>query len=176
MLPDRQSTRRMVGAMPILGRLSAETLDAVGSLAAAVGGGGVRLTPWRSLLFAGVALDDVDPLREALRALDLVVDPADPALDVVACAGNTGCPSGRTDAQADGRQLVELLRRAGTTKGRSVHVSGCSKRCAAGNRLFALTLQAGPADGVYSVLSEEGLDTGPHDPVDALRAAVALAT
>jgi precorrin-3B synthase len=175
-LDDRRSDLRMVGAMPILGRLSAETLDAIAGLAARFGDREVRLTPWRSVLFAGVALDDVEPLQAALGALDLVVEPTDPALDVVACAGSTGCPSGLTDAQADGRQLIEMLRHAPQTRGVSVHVSGCSKRCAAGDRPFAVTLEGGPNEGSYTVTLENGPETGPHSPVDALRSAVGLAT
>jgi precorrin-3B synthase len=175
-LADHRLGMQMVGAMPILGRLSAETLDAIARLAVAFGDGEVRLTPWRSLLLTGVAHGDVDSVREELRALDLVVDPADPALNVVACAGNTGCPSGLTDAQADGRQLIEMLRTAGDAGGASVHVSGCSKGCAGGDRAFAVTLQGGPTHGIYTMIGDDGPLPDPRRPADALRSAVSLIT
>jgi precorrin-3B synthase len=175
-LADRRPGRRVVGAAPMLGRLSPETLEAVGGLAAAFGDGEVRLTPWRSVLLAGVAAGDVVSLCQALEAAGLVVDPADPALTVVACAGNTGCPSGLTDAQADGRQLIEMRRAAGETGAASIHVSGCSKRCAAGDQPFAVTLQGGPSHGTYTMFVGDEPAPGPLSPADAVRSVVTLVT
>ena len=174
-LAERQPGMWMVGAMPVLGRLSAETLEAVGHLASAFGDGEVRLTPWRSLLIAGVTQGDAQSLCEELRGLGLVVDRTDPALRVVACAGSTGCPSGFTDAQADGHRLIEMLRTERLPDGPSVHVSGCAKRCAAGNRTFGVTLEGGPSHGTYAVIGPDGVGTEPQGPDEAVRSAVSLA-
>src|SRR5262249_5813017 len=66
-----------------------------------------------------------------LADLGLVTDPDDPALDVVACAGRTGCIHGEADTQADGREVIALLRRNRDRDHRlTVHLSGCDKRCA----------------------------------------------
>src|SRR5262249_30852622 len=66
---------------------------------------------------------------ERLAALELITDPADPALGVVVCAGRAGCAHGKADTQADGIEVIELLRRA-PGDGHTVHLSGCDKRCA----------------------------------------------
>jgi precorrin-3B synthase len=172
----RQRGFSMVGAMPVLGRLSADTLAQVGELAAASGHGDLRLTPWRSLLLTRIASGDAEFVLARLGDLGLVVDPADPAAHVVACAGNTGCPAGLTDAQGDGRRLVEMLRAAGPTDPPAVHISGCAKRCAAGGREFAVTLEGGPLPGRYVVIRHDGPGGAPESapPGTALTPAEAL--
>jgi precorrin-3B synthase len=165
-LPARQDGLSMVGAMPALGRLSADTLEQVGELAVASGQGDLRLTPWRSMLLTGVATADAASVLARLEDLGLVVDPADPAAHVVACAGNTGCPAGLTDAQGDGRRLVEILRSAGPATPAAVHISGCAKRCAAGGREFAVTLEGGPLPSRYVVIRHDGSGAARPDGAD----------
>jgi precorrin-3B synthase len=80
--------------------------------------------------------------------LGFVVDGGDPAAGVVACAGLPGCASGHADTQADGAAVVEALRASSGSARRSVHVSGCAKRCAS-RRPHDLTLIAEP--GGYAV-------------------------
>ncbi len=165
--PARQAGMVMIGAMPVLGRISAQTLEAVATLAEEQGDGHVRLTPWRSLVLAGVADSQGTAVRHALDQLGLVTDGSDPAVFVVACAGSTGCPAGAVDTQRDGRRLVELLRTAAPSgpvapaSPASVHLSGCEKRCAAagGQQEFALTLQGemGEGSGTYSLFGAEGV-------------------
>jgi precorrin-3B synthase len=113
-----------VGAAPVLGRLDAAQATRIAEAAVRHGDGLVRLTPWRSVI---VGTSDPAGLRNGLAGAGLVTDPDDPATAVVACAGCTGCPAGLTDAQADARRIIAA--RQGLPP-RSVHVSGCAKRCA----------------------------------------------
>ena len=92
------------------------SLDAA-MLVALAGLGDMQLTPWRAILFA----DSSDPAP--LRALGLIVDPADPRLSISACPGRPGCAS----ASVETREIAAALRPA---PGIKVHVSGCSKGCA----------------------------------------------
>ncbi len=80
--------------------------------------GAVRLTPWRMVLIEGA--------REAPRLPDLIADPDDPLLRVVACIGAPGC------AQALGstRNVARALANAVPRGDRLLHVSGCGKGCA----------------------------------------------
>jgi precorrin-3B synthase len=173
-LPQRESDHALVGAMPVLGRLSGQQLGAVASMAEEFcdreGEAEVRLTPWRSLV-----IPHVDPQRSssalgALEQLGLVVEATDPALSVVACAGNTGCPSSFTDTQRDARAMVASLRNAAPQSGFSVHFSGCSKRCADSTTEFDVTLVGGPTTGTYEVVARGDLcesDALTRGPVDA---------
>ena len=165
-LPQRSPRVVAVGAMPVLGRLAPAALREIGQLAGEMGGGEVRLTPWRSILLPGVPSGAADAVLARLAELELACFPGDPALGVVACAGAAGCPSGLADTQADGRRMVAALRAraAGPPPSRvmTVHLSGCPKRCA-GRQGHDLTLMAGPDRDTYTV------HRGPGDPGGANR-------
>jgi precorrin-3B synthase len=101
-----------------LGLLSPVQVDAVH---AAVGGGPVVVTPWRSLVLPYAA-----PVRSTMEAVGLVTEP-DHAWNLVsACVGAPWCSSGRADTRTLASQLVA----AGGPGGRT-HLSGCERRCGA---------------------------------------------
>jgi precorrin-3B synthase len=101
-----------------LGLLSPVQVDAVH---AAVGGGPVVVTPWRSLV-----LPDAAPARSALESVGLVTQPDQAWSLVSACVGAPWCSNGRSDTQTLAAQLVA----AGGPGGRT-HLSGCERRCGA---------------------------------------------
>lgn len=106
------------------GRLDAPQLEGLAAIAAR-NGATLRLTPWRSILLAPLAVD----VTPDVSSLGLVVDPGDPRLAIAACPGSPSCLSGEAPAQADAARLAPVL--AGfVERGASVHVSGCAKGCA----------------------------------------------
>lgn len=141
-----------VGAMPPLGRVDAPTLAGLAGLARRHCDGQVRLTPWRSVVFARPS--DPDTLIAGLDRLGLVVDPRDPAAAVVACAGSAGCTSGLTDTIGDARRVVEARRERGAPV-ESVHLSGCEKRCAQRAPASVTLVATGP--GRYDLFRAGGV-------------------
>lgn len=101
-----------------LGLLSPAQVHAVH---AAVGGGPVVVTPWRSLV-----LPDAAPARAALASAGLVTEPDHAWNQVSACVGSPWCANGRADTQTLAASLVT----AGGP-GRRTHLSGCERRCGA---------------------------------------------
>ncbi|MGI3783471.1 MAG: hypothetical protein ACRYG2_22125 [Janthinobacterium lividum] len=101
-----------------LGLLSPVQVDTVH---AAVGGGPVVVTPWRSLV-----LPNALPARSTLEAVGLVTQPGGAWSLVSACVGSPWCAKGRSDTQGLAAQLVA----AGGPAGRT-HLSGCERRCGA---------------------------------------------
>jgi precorrin-3B synthase len=172
-LLQRQTGLAMVGAMPVLGRLSAVQLEEIANVADEICGrvdeAEVRLTPWRSVVIPNVPIDRAASVLRALEEMGLATDLSDPALRVVACAGSTGCPSSYTDTQHDGSALVAALRAASPTRPLTIHLSGCSKRCADSTTEFDMTLVGGPTPGAYEVITRPGapvsrpVDGGPLD-------------
>jgi precorrin-3B synthase len=160
-LPQRGTGHAMVGAMPVLGRLTGQQLAAIANVAEDFcegdGEAEVRLTPWRSVVIPNVAHQRASLALQELQQLELAVDVTDPALFVVACAGSTGCPSSFTDTQRDATAMVESLRNATNRSGFSVHFSGCSKRCADSTTTFDVTLVGGPNPGTYEVVARRDL-------------------
>jgi precorrin-3B synthase len=164
-LPQRQAGLSMLGAMPVLGRLTAAQCGAIAAVASDLSNSTddaeVRLTPWRSVVIPNVPTEEAGAALAELEALDLAVSPSDPALSVVACAGSSGCPASYTDTQWDGRAVVSALR-ARSARSFSVHLSGCAKRCADSATDFDLTLIGGPTPGAYHVVgSRDGGSPSP---------------
>ncbi|GHC62625.1 precorrin-3B synthase [Neogemmobacter tilapiae] len=128
------------------GQMRAETLAHLASL------GPLRLTPWRMVLIEGVNQAPEDP--------DLITDPADPLLRVVACTGAPGCPQAHQPTRPLARQLAPHLPR-----GKALHLSGCAKGCAH-PAACDLTLTAAPGGFHLGRNSKAGLD-GPLLPAHA---------
>jgi precorrin-3B synthase len=109
LLPGRTALGVLAGAP--FGRIDAPALAAA---LRETGASGLRLTPWRLVLF-----EDADTLPG-----DALISRADdPLLGVEACPGAPYCPS----ASVPTRGLARAL--AGHVAGR-LHVSGCAKGCA----------------------------------------------
>lgn len=117
------------GVGAAFGRLDSSMLAAAADAAEKFGSGEIRLTPWRALLFPGVAAERDQRLRAVLSDRGFIVDPADARLAIVACSGSSACASATTDTRADALSLAGLARRLVST-GVALHVSGCAKGCA----------------------------------------------
>lgn len=120
---------------PMLARLA--------ELALRFGDWKLRISPWRVVLVGGVGERNVAALHAAAAELGMIVDPSDPRLRVIACAGLPGCSSASVDAPADAALLARSLRDWSGT----VHVSGCEKGCAhPGAATFTLVGKSGHYD------------------------------
>ncbi|WUJ71583.1 precorrin-3B synthase [Kribbella soli] len=87
--------------------------------AAALAGapGGVRVTPWRSVVVAATAT--------GLEDVGLVTAPDSVWEGVTACAGKPGCAKALADVRADAARQMPTFAR----DGRRVHWAGCERRC-----------------------------------------------
>jgi precorrin-3B synthase len=87
--------------------------------AAALAGaaGGVRVTPWRSVVVPATAT--------GLEDVGLVTTPDSVWEGVTACAGKPGCAKALADVRADAARLMPTFAR----DGRRVHWAGCGRRC-----------------------------------------------
>ena len=117
-----------VGVAAPFGRLEAEQLRRLASLAEEAGAAELRLSPWRTVYFGA---RDVAAARQAIDVAclaGLIVDPGDPLLQIEACPGAPDCKSSSVDARGDARRLAALASANGYDG--SIHVSGCAKGCA----------------------------------------------
>lgn len=124
--PQRQAGLWHVGGQPPLGRIDTATLRALARLASVHGDGSLRCTPWQSVLVPHVAQQDVPQVENGLRSLGFVLDAQAPLARMIACAGSAGCAKGLADTKADALDLATRL-----PAGVEVHLSGCTRSCAA---------------------------------------------
>lgn len=134
------------------GQASAQALADVAGLMSRLGLAEVRLTPRRGLLLPGLAAAMVDAAERGLAALGFITDPADPRLNVIACAGAPGCANARCDSRALAARLAAVWPEGAGT----AHLSACAKGCARRGP-SALTLVA--EDGGFALIR----DGGPFD-------------
>lgn len=140
---QRQSGLWYVGAQPPLGRIDTATLRGLAHIALAHGdgNGSLRVTPWQSILVPNVAEHAVSNVEDALRSLGFVLDGDHPLARIIACAGSAYCAKGLADTKADALGLVERL----PPGIEQVHLSGCTRSCAAAHCAPYTLLAVAPA-------------------------------
>jgi precorrin-3B synthase len=117
-----------VGVAAPFGRLEAEQLRCLSSLAEESGATELRSSPWRTVYFGARDAAAAWQAAEAARLVGLIVDTDDPLLRIEACPGAPDCKSSSVDARGDARRLAALAAAQGYDG--SIHVSGCAKGCA----------------------------------------------
>jgi len=143
-LPAR---RFVVGIAALFGRVETDQLRRLAEVMRADDVEEVRVSPWRALYAAVPSEASAHRILEAVADVGLIVDPADPLLQIEACPGAPGCRSTSLDTRADGRRVAGLLPQLGFAG--TVHVSGCAKGCA---KSGASDLVLVGADGVYGMV------------------------
>ncbi|TBU81527.1 precorrin-3B synthase [Pseudomonas daroniae] len=146
---QRQPGLVYIGGVPPLGRIDAEQLLGLAALARRLGDGSLRLTPWQSLLLPNIAEADAKTAAQALEGLGLLVDADAPLTRVIACTGSSGCAKGLADTKADAGRLAERLQAGSRQAG--IHLSGCSRSCAAAHRAPVTLLAV--AEGRYDLFA-----------------------
>ncbi|WP_397450119.1 precorrin-3B synthase [Pseudomonas sp. NA-150] len=144
------------GAVP-LGRLDASMLRSVAQLASEWGDGTLRLTPWQSLLLPNVRAQSAAVLLTGLQAAGLICNAQQPLAHMIACTGSAGCGKGLADTKTDAVQLAATFERNGLS--RPVHLSGCSRSCAAAHvvPVTLLAVSAGHYDLYFRDPQQPGL-------------------
>lgn len=127
--PQAEPDHLYIGAVPPLGRMDPAMLRSVARLAVEFGDASLRFTPWQSLIVPNVRKEYAAEVMLRLEQSGLVCESDQPLSRLIACTGSSGCGKGLADTKGDALQLATLLRRHGQIP--KVHLSGCSRSCAA---------------------------------------------
>ncbi len=128
---QKQGGLNWIGVVLPVGKLAADQMRAVATLAREFGDGDVRLTVWQNLLLSGVADANVPEVISRLKSMGLAAEATAIRAGLVACTGNTGCKfaasntKGAADAIAahvEGRLTLDLPV--------NIHLTGCHHSCA----------------------------------------------
>ncbi|MCB8828102.1 hypothetical protein LJD47_24150, partial [Escherichia coli] len=88
LLPERGSDHRLAGAMPPLGRLDPDGLDAVAELAEKSSNGKLLITPWQSIMLPEVPEAMASQTVRELEALGFAARPDNPLATLISCSGS----------------------------------------------------------------------------------------
>ncbi len=154
-IPFPGTNQGAFGAGLPFGRIEADTLVGLASLAERFADGTLRTTPWRALLLPGVGANEAEELSHEVAALGLVADGRDPRLRIFACVGAPACSSASVDARAGARRIAATFDAIG---GETLHISGCAKSCA--HRGPASVTLVG-RDGRYDLIRNGGTGDRP---------------
>jgi precorrin-3B synthase len=117
----------VAGAAASFGEIVAGRFIALIERARALGASGVRLTPWRAFLIAGLDPRGAASMVALIAELGFIVNPGDPRLRVAACPGAPACMHGHRSVRDDATRWAATLPKE---DGVILHVSGCAKGCA----------------------------------------------
>ncbi|KTC14381.1 oxidoreductase [Pseudomonas marginalis ICMP 9505] len=148
--PQRQKDQHYVAAVAPLGRLDSMMLKGAAQLASEFGDGTLRFTPWQGVLLPNVKHPYA--VTEGLMQLGFLCSVEQPLARMIACTGSSGCGKGWADTKADAVQLAALQ------PGAEVHLSGCSRSCAAAHTAPVTLLAVSP--GHYDVYFREAAQPG----------------
>ena len=121
-----------VGFAPRVGRVDGPTLARIADAAEAAGSDRVRTTADQKMLILDVAQDRVEPLIEALDALDLQVRPSVFRRHTMACTGIEFCKLAIVETKALGSSVIDELekRLEGFDTPITININGCPNSCA----------------------------------------------
>ena len=124
--------RFYVGFAPRVGRVSGTVLSKVADVAESAGSDRVRTTVEQKLLILDVAEENVEPLVQALEALDLQVRPTPFRRGTMACTGIEFCKLAIVETKARGSSLIDELERRlpDFDEPISINLNGCPNSCA----------------------------------------------
>jgi len=121
-----------VGFAPRVGRVDGPTLARIADAAEAAGSDQVRTTTDQKMLILDVAADKVEPLVDALAALDLQVRPSVFRRHTMACTGIEFCKLAIVETKALASATIDELekRLPAFDTPITINVNGCPNSCA----------------------------------------------
>jgi precorrin-3B synthase len=131
-------------------------LRGAAQLAGQFGDGHLRFTPWQSLLLPNIRHEHSARVIQRLEQLGLVCESGQSLSRMIACTGSNGCGKGLADTKGDALQLAALLQRQGHAL--NVHLSGCSRSCAAAHTAPVTLLAVAP--GQYDLYFRDAAQPG----------------
>jgi precorrin-3B synthase len=117
----------VVGAAAAFGEIEAARFKSLIARAGALGANGLRLTPWRAFLIAGLDRRGAESILGSIAELGFIAGAEEPRLRIAACPGGPACMHGHRPVREDAARWAALMPKG---EGVVLHVSGCAKGCA----------------------------------------------
>jgi ferredoxin-nitrite reductase len=130
--PQKQPGLFYVGVVLPVGRMRAEQLRGLATIADAHGSGTLRLTVWQNVLISDIPEDRVPLVKRQIEALGLDWSATAVRAGLVACTGSTGCRFAATDTKGHAARIADYLDVNGPAIRTpiNIHLTGCHHSCA----------------------------------------------
>ena len=128
---QRQTELNYVGIVVPVGRISAEQMQQLASLARNHGNGEIRLTVWQNLIIPNVPDHAVDALKREVVQMGFHHEAGSVSGGLVACTGATGCKWAAAHTKEHAVELARYLEsRCPLDLPINIHLTGCPNSCA----------------------------------------------
>ncbi len=128
---QKQPGLNWIGVALPVGKLTADQMRGIASLAGRHGDGDIRLTVWQNLLISGVPDAAVAAVVDGVSALGLSTAATSLQAGLVACTGATGCKFAAAHTKEDALRIAEHVDgRLTLDQPVNVHLTGCHHSCA----------------------------------------------
>ena len=129
--PQKQDGLFYIGVVLPVGKLEAEQLEGLATLAERYGSGTIRLTPWQNLLISDIENANVESVKNALEDMGLHWSATNVRAGIVACTGNFGCKFALSDTKTTGMEIAAYVEeRLTLDTPLNIHITGCPNSCA----------------------------------------------
>jgi ferredoxin-nitrite reductase len=128
---QKQPGLNWIGVVLPVGRLTAEQMRGLATIARDLGDGDIRLTVWQNLLISGVPNEQVNVAEAAIQALGLSSKATSIRAGLVACTGNVGCRFSASDTKRHAEEIAQWCEaRVVIDSPINIHLTGCHHSCA----------------------------------------------
>src|ERR1700742_396974 len=128
---QKQDGLNWIGVVLPVGKLTADHMRGLATIAQDLGDGEIRLTVWQNLLLSGVRDDNVALATAAIEKLGLSVKASQIRAGLVACTGNSGCKFAASNTKLHAADIADWCEpRVDVATPLNIHLTGCHHSCA----------------------------------------------
>lgn len=129
--PQKQNGLFWIGVVLPVGKMTADQMRGIATIARQHGDGDIRLTVWQNLLISGVPMDKVAQAESELAALGLSTKATSVRAGLVACTGATGCRFAGAHTKENAEEIAQWCdARVSLDTPVNIHLTGCHHSCA----------------------------------------------
>ena len=129
--PQRQPGLNWIGVVLPVGKITADQMRGMATIAREMGDGDIRLTVWQNFLISGVPDARVAEAEAAIAALGLTTKATSIRAGLVACTGNVGCRFSASDTKGHAEEIARHCEaRVNLDAPVNIHLTGCHHSCA----------------------------------------------
>src|SRR3954451_19483240 len=128
---QKQNGLHWLGVVLPVGKLTAAQMRGIATIAQQMGGGGIRLTVWQTLLISGIPTGKLQAAEAAIEQLGLTTKASSIRAGLVACTGNAGCRFAASDTKRHAEEIARWCEERVELDGPvNIHLTGCHHSCA----------------------------------------------